>query len=263
MVFVLARVVSALCLIALAVVAVFDAQASRFTNGQLPAVFADHLDGRLAGDYVDVLGVAHNAGDDVPAATRAIAYGADAIEIDVRAVDRKLYATHDAPVPLLEDLVFHGPSLRDAWVVARLNDAVLLHLKEGSERYVDELRSFLRSRLLQRTIVQTKSPATLRTLRGTMPSVQRLLLIFTREELAAVRSDPRILRVVDGVSVRETLLSASTQAWLEQRQLLTFAWVVNDQARMNELVARGIDGLITDRLDILQLLGKGTQGVRQ
>jgi hypothetical protein len=38
--------------------------------------------------------------------------------------------------------------------------------------------------------------------------------------------------------------------------------VVNDESRMNQLVARGIDGVITDRLDIMQLLGKGTRAVR-
>jgi len=259
----LARVVSVLCVITLAAVAAFDTQAARFTEGQAPAVFTARLDGRLTGDYTDVIGVAHNAGDDLHAATRAVAYGADAIEIDVRAVDGKLYASHDAPVPLLEDLVFHGPSLQDAWAVARLDEGVLLHLKQGSGRYLTELQSFLQARALRRTIVQTKDHATLRTLRRTAPAVQRLLLIFTAKELAALRADKRLQATIDGVSVRERLLSASAQAWLERRGLLTFAWVVNDEARMNQLVARGIDGIITDRLDIMRLLGRGPGAVRQ
>ena len=57
------------------------------------------------------------------------------------------------------------------------------------------------------------------------------------------------------MSVRESLLSAQAQAWLQGRRLLTFAWTVNDERRMNELVARGVDGLITDRFDIMRLLG--------
>src|SRR4051794_11105525 len=85
--FMLARVVSVLCVITLAVAAAFDTQAARFTEGQRPAEFTARLDGRLKGDYEDVIGVAHNAGDDPRAATRAVAYGADAIEIDVRAVE--------------------------------------------------------------------------------------------------------------------------------------------------------------------------------
>lgn len=263
MVFVLARALSVVCVVTLAVAAAFDTQAARFTEGRLPAEFSARLDGRLTGDYKDVTGIAHNAGDDLPAATRAVAYGADAIEIDVRLVEGKLYAAHDAPVPLLEDLVFRGPSLRDVWPVARLTDGVLLHLKQGSSRYLGDLQSFLDSRALRRTIVQTKSPSTLRELRRTMPTVQRMLLVFTAEELAALRADEPLLATIDGVSVRESLLTASAQAWLQRRGLVTFAWVVNDEARMSQLVARGIDGIITDRLDIMRLLGRGPGAVRE
>jgi len=261
LVFVLARAVSVLCLLALAVAAAFDTQAARFTSGTIPAQFADRLDGRLKGDYEDVTGVAHNAGDDLSAATRAIAYGADAIEIDVRSAGAELFASHDAPVPLLEELAFHGPTLRDAWEVARLDDTVLLHLKQRSGRYLAEVRSFLAARALRRTIVQTKDPGTLYTVRRSMPSVQRLLLVFTAKELAALKSDEPLLAAIDGVSVRESLLTAPVQAWFERRGLLTFAWVVNDERRLNELVAGGIDGVITDRLDVMRLLGEGIEGV--
>lgn len=211
----------------------------------------------MAGDYRKVTGVAHNAGDDLRQATKAVAYGVDAIEIDVRDADGELFASHDAPVPLLEDLVFHGPSLTDAWNVAQLRDTVLLHLKEGSPRYLAEVRDFLSSRPLSRVIVQTHKVQTLRVLRRTIPSAQRLLLIFNGRELADLRRDSDALAVIDGVSVRENLLSATSQSWLERRGLLTFAWTVNDERRMNELVARGVDGLITERLDMMRLLGEG------
>ena len=62
LVFILARVVSVLCLMTLGIVAAFDTQAERFTAGRVPAQFADRLEGRLAGDYKQVTGVAHNAG---------------------------------------------------------------------------------------------------------------------------------------------------------------------------------------------------------
>ena len=263
LVFVLARLVSVLCLVTLAVVAGFDTQAERFTAGTAPAQFADRLDGRLAGHYKRVTGVAHNAGDDLNAATRAVAYGADAIEIDVRSANGELFAAHDAPVPLMEDLVFRGPSLTEAWTVARLNDTVLLHLKQGSSAYLDQIQAFLATRALRRTIVQTGDRATLVGLRRTMPAVQRLLLIFTAGELATLRRDTQLQAAIDGVSVRDSLLTPAAHAWFKQRGLLTFAWVVNDEQRMNQLVAADIDGLITDRLDIMGLLGRGTAGVRR
>ena len=88
-----------------------------------------------------------------------------------------------------------------------------------------------------------------------MPAAQRLLLVFTRRGLAQIHRDPEVLRAVDGVSIRERLLTAQEHRWLKDRGMKTFAWTVNDGERMNKLVAQGVDGLITDRLDVMALLG--------
>ena len=125
-VFVVARVISVLCVVALGAFVVFDATVARYTAGRVPSQFAQRLDVDLADRYRDVTGVAHNAGDDLGAATEAVAYGVDAIEIDVRSAGGELFASHDAPIPFLEDLVFRGPSLQEAWQVAQLRDTVLL-----------------------------------------------------------------------------------------------------------------------------------------
>jgi len=255
LVLVVSRVISAICVVALGAAVVFDARVERFTAGRVPSEFVKRLDVDLAGRYPKVTGVAHNAGDDLPAATEAVAYGVDAIEIDVRSVGTELFASHDAQVPLLEDLVFHGPSLRDAWQVAQLRNTVLLHLKESSPRYLSEVRDFLATRPLRRVILQTDDREALLTLRRTIPSSQRLLLVLKAGELGRLRGDEELLGAIDGVSVREGLLSEGAQAWLQGRRLLTFAWTVNDERRMNELVARGVDGVITDRFDIMRLLG--------
>jgi glycerophosphoryl diester phosphodiesterase len=256
-VFVISRVVSVLCVVALVAIVVFDASVARYTAGRVPAEFAQRLDVDLTDRYTDVTGVAHNAGDDLGAATKAVAYGVDAIEIDVRSTGGELFASHDAPVPFLEDLVFRGPSLRDAWQVAQLRDTVLLHLKESSPRFLARVRDFLASRPLRRVIVQTDNRDALRTVRRMIPRVQRLLLVLKAQDLERLRGDTELLGIISGVSVEESLLSAPAQAWLQRRGLLTFAWPVNDERRMNELVARGIDGLITDRLDVMRLLGEG------
>ena len=262
LVFVVARTVSVLCVVALGAVVVFDASVERFTAGRVPSEFAQRLDTGLTGRYTAVTGVAHNAGDDLRSATEAVAYGADAIEIDVRSVGSELFASHDAPIPWLEDLVFRGPSLQEAWKVAQLRDTVLLHLKERSPAFLTAVRDFLASRPLRRVIVQTDDGDSLRVLRRTMPSVQRLLLIMKPGDLERLQRNAQMLAVIDGVSIRESLLSARAQAWLRQRRLLVFAWPVNEERRMNELVARGIDGLITDRFDVMQLLGEGPEATR-
>jgi hypothetical protein len=258
----LARVISVLCIVGLGLVATFDDKTEAFTAGTVPAQFSGRLDVAPAGGYQRVTVVAHNAGDNLGVASEAVANGADAIEIDVRSSGDELYASHDAPLPFLEDLVFRGPSLRDAWKVARLAPVVLLHLKERSPRYLAQLRDLLASSPGVRTIVQSDDPATLRAVARAMPAAQRLLLVLRSRDLEQLRGDRKLLADIDGVSVRDRLLSAPAQAWLERRGLLTFAWTVNDGARMNELIARGIDGLITERLDMMRLLGRRTGPAR-
>jgi hypothetical protein len=195
---VVSRLVCALCVLVLCGFAVFDAQAERITAGRNPREFARRLEPGLGHGYASAIGVAHNAGDDLGTATEAAAYGADAIEIDVRSDGSELFASHDAPLPGLEDVVFRGPSLQQAWDIAQLRGTVLLHLK-GRDR---PLRA-----------------------------------------------------AIDGVSVHNRLATLPLLAWLEHRRLTTFVWTVNDEARMNELLAHGVHGLISDRLDIVRLLG--------
>jgi glycerophosphoryl diester phosphodiesterase len=256
LVLVLARIISVLCIAALGLLAAFDAKTERLTAGRVPAEFSQRLAVVPAGDYKRVTVVAHNAGDNLGVASKAVANGVDAIEIDVRSSGDELYASHDAPVPFLEDLVFRGPSMRDAWKVAQLAPAVLLHLKERSPRYLGQLRDLLASRPRGSTFVQTDDPETLRAVAHDMPAAQRLLLVLDSRDLERLRGDPKLLDTIDGVSVRDRLLTAPVQAWLEQRGLLTFAWTVNDEQRMGELIAQGIDGLITERLDMMRLLGR-------
>jgi glycerophosphoryl diester phosphodiesterase len=88
-----------------------------------------------------------------------------------------------------------------------------------------------------------------------MPWAQRLLLVLDQSQLTELRTDARLRAAIDGVSVRNRLATLPLLAWLEQERLTTFVWTVNDEARMNELLAHGVDGLITDRLDIVRLLG--------
>ena len=257
LVLIVAQLVSAGCIALLVLLVVFDAQAERITAGRTPAEFSARLDRSLLRDYNDTTVIAHNAGDAIRPATEAVAWGVDGVEIDVHSAGGELFAAHDAPVPFLEDVVFRGPSLQAAWDVARLRDTVLLHLKEHSPRYLRDVHAFLATHRLRREIVQTYDPGTLRALRRTDPRVTRLLLVFHASDLARLRHDPALVRLIDGVSVRDPLLTPAALAWLKHRRLRTFVWTVNDEHRMNQLVRAGVDGLITERLDIMRLLGTG------
>jgi glycerophosphoryl diester phosphodiesterase len=257
-VFIVSRAVSLACLLVLGALAVGDARTERITAGRVPLEFARPLDGGAAHPS-GVLGIAHNAGDDLATATRAAAYGAGAIEIDVRSSGGELFASHDAPLPFLEDVVFRGPSLQSAWNVARLRGTVLLHLKEHSPGYLRHVRDFLLSQPepRPRLLIQTDDPGTLRWLRRTLPWAQRLLLVLRRSQLAELRADPTLRAVIDGVSVRDRFASLAVLAWCRREHLQTFVWTVDDEQRMRVLLRQPVTGLITDRLDIARLLGSG------
>lgn len=257
-----ARTASVICAVLLVVLVVFDAQAERFTAGLTPLQFRGKLERELRREYAGLVGVAHNAGDDIAAANRAAAHGVDAIEIDVTSVGGELHASHDAPIPFFETLFFRGPELQEAWDAASLRATVLLHLKDSSAEYLEDVRSFVATRRDRRLIVQTGSERSIRFLRQRVPWAERLLLVFSEDDLADLRRDPALVDALDGVSVRERLLSPSEHAWLEAQGLRTFAWTVNDDLRMDELIDQGIDGVITDRLDFMALLGGRPELVR-
>ena len=256
-----ARGVCVLCVLVLAALVVLDAEAERFTAGLQPEQFRRELAADLLDDYTRVTGIAHNAGDDIGAAKEAIAHGVDVVEIDVREVGGELHASHDIVVPFVAPLVFRGPPLEEAWEAAALRETVLLELKQRGRGHLEQVRAFLAERRDRRVVVQTRHGDSIPVLRRTIPWAQRVLLLYDGEGLERLRQQPGLVSQLDGVSVRESALTSEALAWLEGRGLMTFAWTVNDAERMNELVAAGLDGLITDRLDLMELLG-GRRDVR-
>ena len=61
-------------------------------------------------------------------------------------------------------------------------------------------------------------------------------------------------RVLDGISIHERLLDAETVAQLRRRADLLMSWPVNTVERARELVALGVDGLISD--DLTRIAGE-------
>ena len=99
---IVARTIIAICVGLLMALVVFDAHAERFSAGLTPLQFSGQVEGDLREEHAELVGVAHNAGDDLGAAHEAAAHGVDAIEIDVTSVGGELHASHDAPVPVLD-----------------------------------------------------------------------------------------------------------------------------------------------------------------
>ena len=72
-----------------------------YTGAAPPAQFYQkvHVEPALAHDYQRVLGVAHNAGNNLETLATAERYGADVIEIDVISARGQLVAGRDQPWP--------------------------------------------------------------------------------------------------------------------------------------------------------------------
>src|SRR5215217_191297 len=151
-----------------------------------------------------------------------------------------LAASHDHPLPLLGRVAFRGPSLSSAWEIASLRPAVLLHLKDHSDRFVARVARFVAERPPRRLIIQTSSLATLASVQRRIPEAERLLLVFNAAQLTVLRRDARLGDIVDGLSVRESLVSPQVQEWVRDRGLRLYAWTVNDTPRFQELIRCGV-----------------------
>jgi len=228
----------------------------RYTAGSRPRLFSGTLDPSLVRTYPRVFGIAHNSGDTVRATRKALAQGADMIEIDVILIHGTLYAGHARPpLPIIGKRLFRGPKLATIWKAAKKADAIELDLKGTSTTYTQHLRTFLLSHRDHRVTVSSGSVYQLRAIKRFSPWVIRLRSVTTERQLEQLRHEPRNVAVIDGVSVKRTALSPGSAAWLREHRLLIFAWVVNDLRQLNQLVHEGLDAATTDNLAILKLLG--------
>lgn len=219
-----------------------------------PLLFYGRLDEDLLDDYKGVIGVAHNAGDNRETTLLAIEHHADVVEIDVVSSSTTLYAGHSPP-PEFAPPGSSTTSLATAWRNASEGPAVLLDLKESSRIFLVRVASFLNSRPSSDVIVVSRSRSALEFLDEQLPEATLMLSVATSGALANVIEDAELASLIDGVSAASGTLNSETIAELKERDLLVFAWVVNRIGRVNELVAGGVDGIITDNLALLELVG--------
>jgi glycerophosphoryl diester phosphodiesterase len=234
----------------------FDAEgAERHTSGRHPSLFYRPLGQDLLDDYAQVFGVAHNSGDSLLATRRALRYGADIIEVDVVSFNGQLYAAHDPPIGVVAQRAFRGPRLIDVWRAASGADVIALDLKDSSPEFLAMVVAFLEEHDDRQVVVSSPSPVALHMLRDGAPHAVVVYSIGSQARLAALQDDPDLLALIDGVGIRESLITEESAEWLNEHDLLIFAWTVNSMARVNALVELGVDAITTDNLAILELLG--------
>jgi hypothetical protein len=216
-------------------------------------LYLGEIDFDLLDEYEGVLGIAHNAGDDEGAARLALEHQADIIEIDVVSSATTLYAGHTAPPQLVGTR--GALTLSDAWDIATQRPIVMLDLKESTRSYLLRLAYFLHSRPSSGTIIVSRARVALEFFDAEMPDATVMLSVASQAGLDRLLSDQEFYTLVDGVSIEAELLTEDAIAALKARDLTILAWVVNTIPRVNELVDAGVDGIITDNLAILRLLG--------
>lgn len=249
------------CLGVLAVMISDPERAEEWTSGLRPIQFYAELNAELLDDYAGTFAVAHNSGDSIDATLEAVSQGADVIEADVIALDGRLYAAHGAPPPVVGRSFFRGPPLDRVWAASAGAVAIKLDLKDSSPQFVDLVLRFLAQRREQRrVIVVSGDPGVLQRFAEEEPAVLRFLSIGNAGQFTALEQDEALAAVIDGVSIRHTLLDEERAGWLEERGIFTLAWTVNDLERVNELVGLGVDAVTTDNLAIMRLLGQPRVG---
>jgi glycerophosphoryl diester phosphodiesterase len=235
--------------------------AQRYTGSAPPPQFYDqiHLEPALAGDYSRVLGVAHNAGDNLGTLSTALRYGADVIEIDVISARGQLVAGRDQPWGWLARQLFRGPTLVQAWDGAAAAGAVKLDLKQTDRGFLDDLVSFLAPRARSRRVmISSRDSSALLYLHSRLPGVTMLFSVAGPDAVRQLKSDSALQKAIGGVSVFHGLVDANLVSWVHARGLVILAWTVNDSENFNRLVRLGVDGITTDNLAILRALARST-----
>lgn len=251
------RAILAVVAVAVLVIGVVVALPSiRVYTGVAPPYQSDIAVSPPAGGRVrQVLGVAHNAGNSAATTTRALRQGADVIEIDVITARGTLVAGRTQRWPWLAEHLFRGQSLARAWEHSAAARVVQLDLQQDDQRLLDSLVRFLAERPHRPVMVSSRDPAAIEYLRPRLPASVRLVLsVPFPQAVQRVRTDTSLARAIGGISVFHGLVDRDLVNWAHARHLVVFAWTVNDDEQLDELLRLGVDGISTDNLAILRAL---------
>lgn len=231
----------------------------RYTGSAPPAQFYDQvqLEPALARDYPRVLGVAHNAGNNLGTLSTALHYGADVVEIDVISARGQLVAGRDHWWGWLTRQVFRGPTLLQAWDGAAGAGSIKLDLMQTDRGFLDDLVAFLASRAgSRRVMISSRDQGALLYLHRRLPDVAMLVSVAGPDAVHQLKSDSALQGAIGGVSAFQGLVDANLVTWVHAHRLVILAWTVNDSERFNQLVRLGVDGITTGNLAILRALSR-------
>jgi glycerophosphoryl diester phosphodiesterase len=199
--------------------------------------------------------IAHRAGNDLSLLREAEERGIEVVEADVRLWRGRLEVRHLktlGPLPILWDRwELASPwaprlMLRDLLGALGERTELLLDLKGRTPRLSELVLAELPA---ERGITVCARSWRLLDPFSARANVRAVYSVGSRRALRRIlREPPR--RKLDGVSVHERLLDPSTVAELRAVAGVVMTWPVNTSQRARELVAAGVDGLISDNLQL-------------
>jgi len=228
----------------------------------------------------DVLNIAHRGNSwDAPENTlaaiqRAIDDGADYVELDVRhTADGQLVLIHDRDMlriagearaiwelsyPEVQDLDVGSwfapefaderlPTLAEAVELLRGRAGLYLEIKGAPQMpdlvpmVLEELR---RLAFIEQTILASLAPSDLAQARALEPQLRTSLLVHTSVGRLAGQD-------VDMYGIRAALATPTNLNRLRAHEQGVHVWTLNDVASMERMIDIGVDGIITDRPDVL------------
>ena len=204
--------------------------------------------------------IAHRAGNNLHDLERALAVGVDAIECDFWHDRGRLALRHERKLPAL-------PVWYDRWYIRfsigelSLPD-LLREINFRSELFLDiksstpaAAEAVLRlyhdnESMMPPALVSSREWRLLDQLGDASTEMRMFYSVGRASGLDALVRRARISPRPAGTSIRHTLLSADVVARLHEAGLQVFAWTVNNRHRAEELLGWGVDGLISDDINL-------------
>jgi len=207
------------------------------------------------------LAIAHRAANEPGLLKKAEAAGVDIVEADIWPYRGRLEVRHlktMGPVPLLWDRWKLTPGWTKRLVLDDLLESgtgphLMLDLKgqnvEASRMILQTVQEALPG---QAFTVCSRSWSLLEAF-AEAPGVNMVYSVGSTAQLGLVW---RRLREIpgSGISIHQRLLSPEVVGRLRERVPVVMTWPVNVEARMWELIEWGANGIISDRLDVLEAL---------
>jgi len=237
----------------------------------------------------EVLNFAHRgASHDAPQNTLAAfclarEMGADGVELDVQASkDGEAVVIHDFTVDATTDgrgaikdktlaelkeldagswfdARFAGqriPTLQE--VIVEVGHRLLLNIELktrvfGSADLVAEVVRLIEDHnLLHRSIVSSFDPFALRQVKRLNPRINTGLLYFFDLPAYLVRACLSFLTKPDALHPEKRLVTKEYMAWAQEKGYRVNVWTADEPTEMKRLIALGVDGIITNRPDVLR-----------